>query len=187
MNINTTDKVQVGDPTVTSAGTSTSITWHCPYVQPRAEQGWECPRCGRINAPWVRQCDCSRNNWTYKPDWWKKVTCNSDTFRVHPDSTVYQVGGSDYKEGNTYVNVSGTQSNKVKPNITAWNGTDPNIAANDSTTYRTDVPTTLTNSIDNLQKQLDSNTLCDDISAQIRELEERVNKAAKATAYNNSK
>ena len=131
MNTNTTDKVQVGDSTT---GTSTSTTWHCPYTQPRAEQGWECPRCGHINAPWVRQCDCSRGNWTitsdwtYKPDWWKEVTCNSDTFKGHPNSTVYQVGGSDYKEGNTYVNVGGTQSNKVNPNsiTTAWNCTNPN-------------------------------------------------------------
>lgn len=20
--------------------------------------GWECPRCGRINAPWMNQCTC---------------------------------------------------------------------------------------------------------------------------------
>lgn len=127
------DKVQVGDST-TSTSTSTNTTWHCPYTQPRAEQGWECPRCGHINAPWVRQCDCSRGNWTitsdwtYKPDWWKEVTCNSDTFKVHPDSTIYQVGGSDYKVGDTYVNVGGTQSNKVNPNsvTTAWNCTNLN-------------------------------------------------------------
>ena len=100
MDINTTDKVQVGESTT---GTSTSTTWRCPYPQPKAEQGWECPRCGRINAPWVRQCDCSRNNWTItsdwtytpswagdKPDWWKEVTCNSDTFRVHPESVTYK-------------------------------------------------------------------------------------------------
>ena len=74
MNINTTDKVQVGDST---AGTSTSTTYYCPYNRPRAEQGWECPRCGHINAPWIRQCDCSRSNWTitsdwtYKPEWWR--------------------------------------------------------------------------------------------------------------------
>ena len=152
MNINTTDKVQVGDPTVTSAGTSTSTTWHCPYVQPRAEQGWECPRCGRINAPWVRQCDCRGNYWytTWtsdktttgnKPEWWNDyVTCmQADSITNNPN--IYQVGGSDYKEGNTYVNVPGTQSNKIQP----------------------------------------------DISAQIKELEERVNEAAKATAYNNFK
>lgn len=107
----TTDKVQVGDQTVTSAGTQ-----RCPYIQPKAEQGWECPRCGRINAPWVRQCDCSSSNWTitsdltYKPDWWKEVTCNS-----------YPVG-SDYKKGNTYVNVNGT----VESDVTAWNCTNPN-------------------------------------------------------------
>lgn len=159
------DKVQVGDST-TSTSTSTNTTWHCPYIQPKAEQGWECPRCGRINAPWVRQCDCSRNNWTitcddlvYRPqtfdsrEWWKYVTCNEtsaraqidpDTFKVHPESTIYQVGGSDYKEGNTYVNVDGTQSNKVDPNVTAWSCTQPDIAVNDFTTYRTDVPKTYT-------------------------------------------
>ena len=148
------DKVQTGDSTT---GTSTSTTWRCPYTQPKAEQGWECPRCGRINAPWVRQCDCSGNNWTitsdwtYRPEWWKEVTCNPDTFKVHPDSTVYQVGGSDYKEGDTYVNVSGTQSNKVDPNVTAWSCTSPDIAVNDFTTYRTDIPYTLTN----MQKELD--------------------------------
>ena len=131
INMTLNDKVQVAE-TTTGTSTSTNTTWHCPYTQSKAEQGWECPRCGRINAPWVRQCDCSRNNWTitsdwtYKPEWWKEITCNSDTFKVHPDSTVYQVGGSDYKVGDTYVNVGGTQSNKVDPNVTAWNCTNPN-------------------------------------------------------------
>ena len=130
INMKTTDKVQVGDSTTS---TSTSTTWHCPYTQPRAEQGWECPRCGRINAPWVRQCDCSRSydkwdiTWNkddYTKPWWYdyKVTCNgpsvqtqidSDTFKIHPESTVYQVGGSDYKAGDTYVNVGGTQSQRA--------------------------------------------------------------------------
>ena len=82
----TTNKVQV-DKSTTTAGTSTSTNYSYTYPKPKAEQGWECPRCGRINAPWVRQCDCSRSNWTitsddwtYKPDWWKDVICNSDTF-----------------------------------------------------------------------------------------------------------
>ena len=82
MNINTTDKVQVGDSTT---GTSTSTTWRYPYTQPKAEQGWECPRCGRINAPWKSQCDCSGRYWTVtcgngtgdNPDWWKDyITCS---------------------------------------------------------------------------------------------------------------
>ena len=122
--MNTDNKVNVG------YGTGTSSTWHCPYTPPKAEQGWECPRCGRINAPWVRQCDCSRSNWTittddwtYKPEWWKEVTCHDDNIMNNP--TTYQVGGSDYKVGDTYVNVGGTQSNKVDPNVTAWSCTNP--------------------------------------------------------------
>lgn len=105
----TTNKVQTGD-VVTGTSTSINTTWQCPYTQPKAERGWECPRCGRINAPWVRQCDCSKDNWTINwndttkdDDWWKKyVTCSSDTFKIHPDEIVYTtannvaVSGSDY-------------------------------------------------------------------------------------------
>ena len=181
INMNTTDKVQVGDSTTGTSTSTTTSQWQT-YNHYNAERGWECPRCGHINAPWVRQCDCSSSNWTitcddlvYRPregeEWWKKyvTTCKStstpqtqidtDTFRIHPESTpIYQVGGSDYKEGHTYVNVGGTQSNKIDPNVTAWSCTQPDIAVNDFTTYRTDVPktyTTIANSTDNLQKQLD--------------------------------
>lgn len=115
---------------VTTTTTSTGTTYECPYIKPKAEQGWECPRCGRINAPWVRQCDCNRNNWsiTWKDnssedEWWKKyVTCTSDTLKVHPDCAVYTtahnfvVGGSDYQDPTTgdYVNIPKAQTNSVK-------------------------------------------------------------------------
>lgn len=86
MDKNTTDKISVGNSTM-----------------PRAEQGWECPRCGRINAPWVRQCDCSRSNnytitsdLTYKPERW----------------------------GDNY-NTTEIQA-KIDPNVTAWSCTNPN-------------------------------------------------------------
>lgn len=23
-------------------------------------KGWECPRCGQVNAPWKRTCDCNK-------------------------------------------------------------------------------------------------------------------------------
>ena len=141
MNTNTTDKVQVGDST-----TTTSTTWHCPYIKPKAEQGWECPRCGHINAPWVRQCDCS-NTWTINTtwgshppqndDWWKTyITCQqADNITSNPN--IYQVGGSDYKEGNTYVNVGGTQSNST-PNstTTAWKTYSTNTIHNGKTNYK---------------------------------------------------
>ena len=140
----TTDKVQTGD---TVKGTSTSTTYdNMIYTYGNSscstEKGWECPRCGRINAPWVRQCDCPRNDnkWeiTWNKDdcakpWWYdyKVTCNgtsaqtqidSDTFKIHPESVVFTtnvnqaVGGSDYKDSVTgdWVNVPKTYTNSVK-------------------------------------------------------------------------
>lgn len=127
----TTDKV-----TTTTTGTGTSATCQCPYIKPKAEQGWECPRCGRINAPWVRQCDCSRSDkWdiTWNKDdcakpWWYDyiVKCN-EADNVLNNPNIYKVGGSDYKTENTYVNVNNTQSNKINPNsvTTAWNCTNP--------------------------------------------------------------
>lgn len=110
--MNIADKVQVAD---TTTGTSTSITGRYP---PKVEQGWECPRCGRINAPWVRQCDCSVNNWTitsdltYKPDWWKEVTCNPDTFKIHPDTVTWKTPSS--------VCQSDSSTTKSNPNITTY-------------------------------------------------------------------
>ena len=47
--------------------------------------GWECPKCGRVNAPWKEQCSCSEPglsswplqnepyyppNWPYSPTVW---------------------------------------------------------------------------------------------------------------------
>lgn len=26
-----------------------------------AQEGWICPRCGKVNAPWVMQCSCNRD------------------------------------------------------------------------------------------------------------------------------
>ena len=95
-----------------------------------SEKGWECPRCGRINAPWVRQCDCSPSTYTVDKitvnpcnEWWKnvKITCD-DTFKIHPESITYTnnvnqiAGGSDYKDSITgnWVNVPKTYTNSVK-------------------------------------------------------------------------
>ena len=29
-----------------------------PPVKPPVQYGWVCPKCGRVNAPWVSQCGC---------------------------------------------------------------------------------------------------------------------------------
>lgn len=121
----TTNKVQTGD---TVKGTSTNINTSHTYsnLSYNAEKGWECPRCGRINAPWVRQCDCSPSTSTWDKitvnpcdDWWKNSV---DTFRIHPETITYTTklnqvaGGSDYKDPVTgdWVNVPKTYTNSVK-------------------------------------------------------------------------
>lgn len=48
-------------------------------------EGWYCPRCHKINAPWVPQCSCGDKNTNWSPDtgrttsdpWWEKVTCST--------------------------------------------------------------------------------------------------------------
>lgn len=132
------NKVQTGD-TVKGTSTSTSTSYTYSNTSYSAEKGWECPRCGRINAPWVRQCDCSRNDkwditWTkdYTKPWWYdyKVTCNgtsaqaqidSETFKIHPYETTYAtarnpvVGGSDYwdSNSNSYTNINTCATNTI--------------------------------------------------------------------------
>ena len=147
----TTDKVQVGDSTV---GTSTSTTY---YTNPSysAEKGWECPRCKRINAPWVRQCDCNGNNWTitsdwtYRPEWWKEVTCGPDTFKVHPETVTWKAPSSICHSDSATVA-------KSNPNSTVYTTAHNDIVGgsdswNSATRNWENVPHTLTN----MQKDLD--------------------------------
>ena len=36
------------------------------YINVSTQYGWECPRCGKINAPWTNQCTCHRQQtYTY--------------------------------------------------------------------------------------------------------------------------
>ena len=112
----TTDKVQVGDSTT---GTSTNTSYTISS-RPQAERGWECPRCGRINAPWKSQCDCAGNQyyptwypWEYKEPWWKQIYCDADTFKVHPETTTWKAPSSVcHSDSNTAV--------KSDPNSTIY-------------------------------------------------------------------
>lgn len=127
--MNTNNKVNMGE---TSTATSSSTTWRCPYT-PKTEQGWECPRCGRINAPWKAQCDCSGNNywyptwglnWDYREPWQKQITCDSDTFKVHPETTTWKAPSS----------ACGSDSATVKANldsITYTTGHNPIVGGSD--------------------------------------------------------
>jgi hypothetical protein len=30
-------------------------------------QGWQCPLCGRVNAPWKTECDCTNRTFPNHP------------------------------------------------------------------------------------------------------------------------
>lgn len=63
-------------------------------------KGWVCPRCHKINAPWIPACNCTidstitcNKNSTITCDkvdtdseWWKPYV-TSDTFKIHPESS----------------------------------------------------------------------------------------------------
>ena len=150
----TTNKVQVGDSTT---GTSTSTTYTI-NSKPQAERGWECPRCGRINAPWKSQCDCSGYNWyhtwDYKEPWWKQVYCDSDTFKVHPETTTWKapssVCGSD----------SATTAVKSNPDDTIYTtATNPVVGGSDywnpNTNTWENVSTNVTNTVNDMVNRID--------------------------------
>ena len=80
-------------------GQDTSSTAYPPRQSPSVAQGWECPRCGAINAPWASQCQCAKQRFT--------ITCTDTLSQAH-------------------VNVGGTQTNKVDPYATTWSCTNPN-------------------------------------------------------------
>lgn len=134
INMNTTDKVQVGDSTT---GTSTSTTYTV-NSKPSTEYGWACPRCGRINAPWKSQCDCAGGGywyptwypWDYKEPWWKQVYCDSDTFKVHPETTTWKAPSSTCKSDSVtsvksdpnivHTYVTGTNKNNIVGGSDYW-------------------------------------------------------------------
>ena len=62
--------------TTTYAGSN----WQNPQKTYNPQYGWECPRCHCINAPWIRQCECKRNTYTYT------TVTTSDPYALNPSS-----------------------------------------------------------------------------------------------------
>lgn len=131
------DKVTIGDNT---AGTTSSTTY-TTSLDYFTEKGWECPRCKRINAPWVRQCDCSGYNWTITntpntSPWWTQlpttITCKNPsnvTYYSNP-STIGKIDSS----------VCASDSSKTVT-VQAFNDTvKTNIGSNSTTRVSSDNP-----------------------------------------------
>ena len=161
----TTDKVQVGESTT---GTSSSTTYRNTLP---TEYGWVCPRCSRVNAPWKSTCDCTGNNWyptwypwNYSEPWWKQVTCDSDTFKVHPETTTWKAPSS----------VCTSDSNHTKSdNITAYNikvDNDTYSANSNLNVGGSDYYNSCTRAWENIPK-----TETNKIEIQIKELQNQLN------------
>ena len=54
------------------------------YMTPNYQQGWICPRCGRVNAPWVMTCPCKSNAYIFKEE--KPITYTTTTTSSVPAS-----------------------------------------------------------------------------------------------------
>ena len=39
-----------------------------------SQKGWECPRCGRINAPWLPCCSCDKSTTCTTISWTQDTT-----------------------------------------------------------------------------------------------------------------
>lgn len=55
-------------------------------AMPPSNYGWICPKCGKVNAPWVSECNCHQNTITVgdtpNNDWWK--TGDGDWWKTLP-------------------------------------------------------------------------------------------------------
>ena len=49
----------------TTAKPSYQVSSEGWYMTPNYQQGWVCPKCGRVNAPWVATCPCTKKTVTY--------------------------------------------------------------------------------------------------------------------------
>ena len=97
--------------TTTGVASDSNITydWSSLYGM---QEGWLCRRCGKVNAPWVRQCDCHGSGttitWTssnpyHQYDTWKdKVTCASDADNVLNGSITYKTAPSTYSQNSIH-------------------------------------------------------------------------------------
>lgn len=47
-------------------------------------QGWECPKCGRVYAPWMDQCTTCNNKNTHS---WSQTITTRDPYKFYSEGT----------------------------------------------------------------------------------------------------
>ena len=68
-----------------------TFNWEIP-----AQQGWVCPRCKRVNAPWVSQCDCkpSQISMTWEVTTGEPVRAGNSTLKMGAVPDTYTTCGA---------------------------------------------------------------------------------------------
>ena len=78
--------------------TSTTTTTTTDYLGPiggqnqinyqgHAQYGWICPRCGKVNAPWMATCNCGDYSWNSNFWYGTAVPCVRTTIPPTPTAT----------------------------------------------------------------------------------------------------
>lgn len=68
------------------------MNYYDPDYNGVMREGWICPRCGRVNAPWMPNCTCDNI----------KITYTKDTSTTAPSGKSYTINPSSYI---TYANI----------------------------------------------------------------------------------
>lgn len=97
--------IYTGPVTTTAASTTGTTTYyynpqikHREVQTPKAQYGWECPRCGKINAPWAEQCKCNKEyNYTV---WTTSTPSVGKGYTI--DVSSVSTGNSPCSAGSTY-------------------------------------------------------------------------------------
>lgn len=93
------------------------MDYYDPNYNGIMNEGWICPRCGRVNAPWMPNCTCDKI----------KITYTRDTSATAPTGKSYTINPSSYI---TSVNIPDNEKNKSTATTSKRNSEYDNLYKN---------------------------------------------------------